>query len=174
MSVRTLLTTGLTLVFLGTAVFAQKGPGTGNGGPGCFWKDMKLTSEQQENLKTLHTEMQETRKKHKDEVMTIRKKITDELLKDNPSTANLDSYSRELGDLHVKITQERYNHLLKVKKILTAEQFKTMLSRFDGGENFGHNKGKMGPGSCCGGNHAGGGCAKGDDTKHCGSKGIAE
>ncbi|MBN1602572.1 MAG: Spy/CpxP family protein refolding chaperone [Chitinispirillaceae bacterium] len=170
MNVRTALTTGLTLVFLGTAAFAQKGPGSG--GPGCFWKDMKLTTQQQENLKTLHDQMQETRKKHKNEVKTVRKKISDELLKDTPSTADLDTYSRELGDIHVRMTQERYNHLLKVKQVLTTEQFKMMISREDCKKHYRH-KGKMGSPNGPDRKHAGG-CHKGGGAKSCGQKGTVE
>lgn len=172
MNVRTALTTGLTLVFLGTAAFAQKGPDNGSPAGECFWKDMKLTTQQQEKLKTLHDQMQETRKKHKNEVKTFRKKISDELLKDTPSTADLDTYSKELGDIHVRMTQERYNHLLKVKQVLTAEQFKMMISSEDCHKHYRH-KGKMGPPNGPGGKHAGG-CNKGGGARSCGSKGIVE
>jgi Spy/CpxP family protein refolding chaperone len=163
MNVRTILISGLTVAFLGASVFAQKESCHEKAGPGCFWSDMKLTAEQQEKLKALHSEMQETRKAHKDEVMAVRKKIADELLKDTPSTETLDNYSKELGDLHAKMTRERYTHLLKVKQILTAEQFKTMLSRedVDGPGGFNHCKMEPGKGDCCKNKPAGGCCPKG-------------
>jgi Spy/CpxP family protein refolding chaperone len=170
MNVRTALTTGLALVFLGTAAFAQKGPD--KDGAGCFWKDMKLTTEQQEKLKALHEQMQETRQKHKNEVKVIRKKISDELLKDTPSTADLDTYSKELGDVHARMTQERYNHLLKVKQVLTTEQFKMMVSHEDYDKHCKH-KGKMGPPNGHGGKHHSG-CPKSGEAKSCGSKGSVE
>ncbi len=165
MNVRTILISGLTIAFMGASVFAQKGTCHEKAGPGCFWSDMKLTADQQEKLKALHAEMMETRKAHKDEVMAVRKKIADELLKDAPSTQVLDNYSQELGALHTKITQERYAHLLKVKQILTADQFKMMLSREDvGGPGGCH--GKMGPGKGgCGNKPAGGCCPKGGPAK---------
>lgn len=167
MNIRTILISGLTIAFLGASVFAQKGSCKDKAGPGCFWSEMKLTTEQQEKLKALHGEMQETRKKHKDEIMTVRKKIADELLKDASSTSILDNYSKELGDLHVKMTQERYEHLLKVKQILTAEQFKAMLSREDAGRPGSCHRGKMGPGrNGCGKNKPGSGCCqKGESAK---------
>jgi Spy/CpxP family protein refolding chaperone len=172
MKTRTLITTGFALFFLGSSVFAQHCPGK-EGGPGCFWKDMNLTTEQQEKLKALHEEMQVTRDKHKDEVMSVRKKISEELLKDAPSTTTLDGYAKELGDLHAKMTRERYDHLLKVKKILTPEQFKTMLSCHGVDENFGH-QGKMGPGKegCEGKHHEG--CTKGESSKSCCPKGKVQ
>lgn len=175
MNVRTILISGLTIAFMGASVFAQKGSCHEKAGPGCFWTDMKLTTEQQEKLKALHGEMMETRKAHKDEVMAVRKKIADELIKDAPSTANLDTYSKELGELHAKMTQERYQHLLKVKQILTAEQFKTMLSREEAGGPGGCH-GKMGPDkSGCSNKPAGGCCPKAGAAKPgCHSQGNVE
>lgn len=166
MNVKTFLISGLAIAFLGVSVFAQKGPCQYKEGPGCFWNDMKLTAEQQEKLKALHGEMQETRKAHIDEVMVVRKKIADELLKDAPSTETLNSYAKELGELHAKMTQERYAHLLKVKQILTAEQFKTMLSREGASGPGGCHNGKMGPGkNGCYNKSAGGCCPKGENAK---------
>ncbi|HEX2960133.1 MAG TPA: periplasmic heavy metal sensor [Chitinispirillaceae bacterium] len=166
MNVRTILISGLTIAFLGASVFAQKGPCHEKAGPGCFWSDMKLTAEQQEKLKTLHSEMQEVKKAHKGEVITIRKKIADELLKDTPSTESLDSYSKELGDLHAKMTRERYTHLLKVKQILTAEQFKAMISRENSDGPGGYHHGRMEPGKNeCIKKHASGCCPKGEAAK---------
>lgn len=177
MNVRTILISGLTIAFLGASVFAQKGTCHEKAGPGCFWSDMKLTAEQQEKLKALHGEMQTTRKAHKDEVMAIRKKIADELLKDAPSTASLDNFSKELGALHAKMTQERYAHLLKVKQILTAEQFKTMLSREDGSGPGGchHDKMGTGKGGCENKPAAGGCCPKAAPAKSgCNHQGNVE
>jgi Spy/CpxP family protein refolding chaperone len=177
MNVRTILISGLTIAFLGASVFAQKESCHEKAGPGCFWSDMKLTTEQQEKLKALHGEMQETRKAHKDEIMAVRKKIADELLKDAPSTTSLDSYAKELGDLHAKMTQERFAHLLKVKQILTAEQFKTMLSREDVDGPGGCHHGKMEPGKegCCKNKPASGCCSKGETAKSgCNHKGNME
>jgi Spy/CpxP family protein refolding chaperone len=167
MNVRTILISGLTIAFMGASVFAQKGSCHEKAGPGCFWTDMNLTAEQQEKLKALHGEMQGTRKAHKDEIMTVRKKIADELLKDAPSTASLDSFAQELGALHAKMTKERYAHLLKVKQILTAEQFKTMLSREEAGGPGECHQGKMEPGKngCENKPATGGCCPKGGAAK---------
>jgi Spy/CpxP family protein refolding chaperone len=172
MKTRTLITTGFALFFLGTSAFAQNCQGK-EGGPGCFWKDMNLTAEQQEKLKALHGEMKVMRDKHKDEVVPVRKKISEELLKDNPSTTTLDGYAKELGDLHAKMTRERYDHLLKVKLILTPEQFKTMLSCHGVDDTFEHH-GKMGPGKegCEGKQHEG--CKKGENSKSCCPKGKVQ
>ncbi len=99
---------------------------------GCLnnmFSELGLTAEQKEKLKTLHSEMGEARKKNFEAVRTIREKTKEELLKGEPSKSALDTYAGELGNLHKEITIARHDHLLKIKQILTAEQFSKIVNK---------------------------------------------
>ncbi|HLV31766.1 MAG TPA: periplasmic heavy metal sensor [Chitinispirillaceae bacterium] len=122
-----------TLVLIPVASFSQAAEKNGNH---RMWCALELNEEQQEKLKTLHNEFEPLKKEHFKEVREIRKKIKDELLKENPSQGDLDRQAQELGNLHTRISQERTNHLLKVKEILTQEQFSKLVSK----EEFSRNR----------------------------------
>lgn len=94
-----------------------------------MWSALGLNEEQQEKLKILHNESEPFKREHFTEIRELRTKIKDELLKENPSQGDLDRYAQELGNIHARISQERTNHLLKVKEILTQEQFSKLVSK---------------------------------------------
>jgi len=104
--------------------------------------ELGLTAEQKEKLNGLHSEMGAARKKNFEAVRTIREKTKEELLKEEPSKSTLDSYAGELGNLHKEISIARHDHLLKVKQILTAEQFSKIVNKeWRGGQKpFNHGK----------------------------------
>jgi Spy/CpxP family protein refolding chaperone len=142
----------LALVLLPFGPVAQPGPRSGEGaGPGKgrpphrMWMELNLTAEQKEQLKALREEMQPIREKHMESVKAVRDKIKAELLKSDPSQNTLYGYAGELGELHKQMTKDRTDHLLKVKKILTPEQFSKLVEReekMDHGKGFGHRGGK--------------------------------
>jgi Spy/CpxP family protein refolding chaperone len=108
--------------------------------------DLNLTEEQQNKLKVLHDEMMQIREKHMDAVKTVRDKMKAELLKKSPSQNTLYGYGGELGELHKQMSKDRTDHLLKVKKVLTAEQFSKLVEKE---ERMGRGGcGAMGPGKC--------------------------
>lgn len=94
-----------------------------------MWNDLKLTEDQNGKLKALHEEMMTVRNKHYAAVKAVRLKIKDELLKDAPSRTVLYDFAGELGELHKQMSKERGDHLLKVKTILTAEQFSKIIDK---------------------------------------------
>lgn len=106
---------------------AQPGPPRDGKRQHRMWEDLNLKEDQKTKLKALHVEMQSVRTKHFEAVKTVRNKIKKELLKDNPSQNVLYGYAGELGELHKQISKDRGDHLLKVKKILTKEQFAKVL-----------------------------------------------
>lgn len=118
----------------------KRGPDSGKERPHRMWKDLNLKDDQKNKLKALHDEMQKVRKKHFETVKKVRAKIKDELLKDSPSQKALYGYAGELGELHKQMTKERSDHLLKVKTVLSKEQFKKLLEheRRMGKGKFGH------------------------------------
>jgi Spy/CpxP family protein refolding chaperone len=131
--------------------FAQPGPGKGMGPgdgerPHRMWEDLNLKEDQKTELKKLHEEMQTVRKKHFEAVKTVRDKIKKELLKNNPSQNVLYGYAGELGELHKQMSKDRGDHLLKVKKILTKEQFTRLLDEKGpmGKGKHGHRRGFKG------------------------------
>jgi len=105
-----------------------QGPGKGER-PHRMWAELNLNDKQKEELKKLHDEMQEVRKKHREAVKTVRDKMKAELLKKESSQNVLYGYAGELGELHKQMTKDRTDHLLKVKKVLTPEQFKKIVEK---------------------------------------------
>jgi Spy/CpxP family protein refolding chaperone len=82
-----------------------------------------LTSQQEAQLKELHTQTAPVRKERMGKIKELRGEIKQELLKDKPSRTALDNYAAQMGNLHKLQNEESIKHLLKVKEILTPEQF---------------------------------------------------
>lgn len=101
---------------------------TANGKHRMFDK-LQLNEKQQNELKSLHDEMMGVRKKHHEAIKAVRDNMKKELLKKEPSQKSLNGYAAELGKLHTTMTKDRTDHLLKVKKILTAEQFSKLVEK---------------------------------------------
>jgi len=109
--------------------------------------DLNLTEEQQNKLKVLHGEMMGLREKHMAAVKTVRDKMKTELLKSAPAQKTLYGYAEELGNLHKQMSKDRTDHLLKVKKVLTPEQFSKLVEKEERMDRGGFG-GPMGPGKC--------------------------
>lgn len=90
---------------------------------------LNLTAEQQKKMKALNNELLEQRNKNVQSIKVIRDKMKVELLKEVTSTSILLGYTAELGDLHKQLNTARVEHLLKVKKLLTPEQFAKILEK---------------------------------------------
>ncbi|MBN1309302.1 MAG: Spy/CpxP family protein refolding chaperone [Chitinispirillaceae bacterium] len=119
-----------TLSAAGPGYEPGEGPGAGNKDrPHRRWADLNLTEEQKGALKTLHQEMRTIREKHMDAVKSVREKIKNELLKSDPSQSTLYGYAGELGELHKQLSRNQGDHFLKIKKVLTPEQFAKLLEK---------------------------------------------
>jgi Spy/CpxP family protein refolding chaperone len=90
-------------------------------------KKLGLTPDQQAKLKDLRTGMASRNKDTWAKIKTIREKEKQELLIPNPSQPTLYGYAKEINDLQGAIAEKRLEHLLKVKEILTPDQFKKLL-----------------------------------------------
>jgi Spy/CpxP family protein refolding chaperone len=90
--------------------------------------ELNLTADQQAKLKTVHEDRMATAKPLFEQMKTIRDKLKTELLKTEPSKQVLDGYASQLGDLHRQLVQNMNEHLLRVKAILTTEQFSKMVN----------------------------------------------
>jgi Spy/CpxP family protein refolding chaperone len=92
-------------------------------------QELGLNTDQKAQLKALHEEMKNSRKDHMEKMKALREKSRDELLKAAPKQATLYEYAKEMGTLHTAMAQKEADHLLKVKAILTPDQFKKLLSK---------------------------------------------
>jgi Spy/CpxP family protein refolding chaperone len=91
--------------------------------------ELKLNDEQKAKLKELHKANREAMKPFFEKMKGVRDKIKAELLKPESSKQALDGFAAQLGDLHKQMALKRNQHLLQVKKVLTPEQFKKLVSR---------------------------------------------
>lgn len=139
----------LSSVLIATGLQAQPRDGEGENRHHRMFADLNLSEKQKGDLKTLHQEMQELRLRHTESVKAVRDKMKTELLKSDASQNVLYGYAGELGELHKQMSKDRSDHLLKVKKVLTPEQFSKLVERED----------RMGP--------DGPGCAKGHGKGQC-------
>ena len=133
---RTVETTILTVLFFATlTVFAESD--TSSAKDTLRFKAMEqhmvqelgLNKDQQVKMKSLHADMKNIRKEHGDRMKVIMDKSKNELLKDSPSRAVLYGLAKEMGDLRTAMAKKEADHLLKLKTILTPEQFKKLLSK---------------------------------------------
>jgi Spy/CpxP family protein refolding chaperone len=97
-----------------------------------MWQKMTeklgLTADQQAKLKDLRVDMRKQNEDTWAKIKTIRDKVKNELLASNPSQPALYGYEKEINDLQGAMAEKRIEHLLKVKELLTPDQFKTLLS----------------------------------------------
>ncbi len=91
------------------------------------WEALDLDEQQKEKLKSLHEDARERRKKHFELIRDVKAKMRDELLKDAPDEKTLSSYADKIGNLRTRATQQEIDHLLKIKGVLDAQQFETLL-----------------------------------------------
>jgi Spy/CpxP family protein refolding chaperone len=119
-------------VVLGLAlspVLAGEGPCSGKGkGEGMHgWAKMGLTDQQKTDLKGLREEAKGLHKTTFEKTKAVRDKIKAEMLKTSPDQNVLNGYADELGQIEKEVNRQRFAHLLKVKAILTPEQFQKLL-----------------------------------------------
>lgn len=104
----------------------HKGEGKAHHG---MFADLDLTTDQKEQLKKLHEEMMVVRQKHFEQIKQVREKIKTELLKPDASQNVLYGYAGEMGELHKQMGKDHGDHLLKVKKVLSPEQFAKLVEK---------------------------------------------
>lgn len=115
-----------------------------------WMSDLGLTQEQQSKLVKIHNDKKEIRGKYRDSIASVHKKIKNELGQPNPSKQALDEYAVALGKLHSEQIQNNNDQMLKIKEILTPEQFSKMMDKGWKGQGkvmHGKHKGKRGPGA---------------------------
>jgi Spy/CpxP family protein refolding chaperone len=91
--------------------------------------ELGLNVDQNAKLKTLHSEMKIAHKEHIEKIKALREKSREELLKPKPDKTVLYGFAGEIGALQKIMAEKEADHLLKIKAILTPEQFDKLLSR---------------------------------------------
>jgi Spy/CpxP family protein refolding chaperone len=91
--------------------------------------DLNLTADQKAKLKTLREEMKPVREKQMEAMKGLRIKMRDELLKSKSDSRILADLAKLAGEAHATMVLKEQEHLIKVKAVLSADQFSKVLSR---------------------------------------------
>ena len=139
MMIRKSASAALAVAFAVMTAAAQPGMGPQGEGPGCeiggkggkgkMIAELGLTEEQQVKLKVLRLDHQKELVQFMPQMKKMREAIRDELKKPAASRGALKKYAAELADLHEQMENLKLDHLLKVKDVLTAEQFSKLVDR---------------------------------------------
>jgi Spy/CpxP family protein refolding chaperone len=92
-------------------------------------KELGLSTQQKSQLKELRETMREAHKDQMQKMKALRDKSKEELLKPVPSKDALYAIAKESGELRRVMAEKEADHLLKVKVVLTPEQFNKLLSK---------------------------------------------
>jgi len=138
----TIAVAALTAALLVPPATAQGGPGGPEGGAGpaaCpqheeqrqhrLEEELNLTPEQKQKLHALRDERKAAREEHIAKMKEVRQKMKEELAKEKPDGKTLMKYATQTADLVEQMTKQRIDHLLKVKQVLSKEQFEKLLSK---------------------------------------------
>jgi Spy/CpxP family protein refolding chaperone len=87
-----------------------------------------LTQAQQDQLKQQRKDMREKMKAGFEASNALREKMKDEFLKAKPDQAVLDGYAEQMVQQHKQMIKNRIANTMKMKQILTQEQFRKVLA----------------------------------------------
>ena len=102
--------------------FGPKGGGFGFPPIGVLVKELKLTSEQKDQLIDLFNQTQKEMIKTRAEMRITMIDLRTEMMKDNPDEKVINNLIDKIGEYTKKLTGIRVSRHLEVKKILTPEQ----------------------------------------------------
>jgi Spy/CpxP family protein refolding chaperone len=94
-----------------------------------IWAELNLTADQKVKLKTMREDAQQSRTAIFDKMKDLRDKSKQELLKEKPSKDVLYGYAKQLAEEQKILAEHMADHMLKLKSILTKEQFEKVLSK---------------------------------------------
>ena len=117
------------LLLLPAVASAQPGHEHGEHKPwkrGEFAKELNLTDEQRNKLKELH-EARQKMKQSGDEMQAKREELGQLLRDKNVGEDEIRKRARELNEQQNKMAAERIENLLKMRRVLSAEQFGKFL-----------------------------------------------
>jgi Spy/CpxP family protein refolding chaperone len=94
-----------------------------------IFAELGITPEQEAKLKEIRSASAPTKKLYLKQIDVVRQKVKVELQKEKPSKAALNKYAAEIGNLHKQMNLASIDRLLKVKAVLTPEQFNRLSER---------------------------------------------
>jgi Spy/CpxP family protein refolding chaperone len=94
-----------------------------------MFAELGLTPEQEAKLKEIRAAAAPAKKLHQQQLEVVRQKIKVELQKEKPSKSALNKYAAEAGSLHKQMNLASIDRLLKIKAVLTPEQFNKLSER---------------------------------------------
>lgn len=127
-------------MLLPASVLSQERQRGGSGGMREKMTQLELTPEQETKLRELHRQNAPARREQNRKINEVREKINAELIKDKPSIRVLDDYAAQMGNLHRQMNVFSIDHMLKVKAILTPEQFKMFTEMAPMGDPSAHSR----------------------------------
>jgi Spy/CpxP family protein refolding chaperone len=92
-----------------------------------IWSGINLNEHQKQQIDSLRNDLRTTEKQNFNQIKSVRKEIADELLKSSPDSNVLQSYARQLGEIHTKMADDWITHLQSVKGVLSSEQFSKLI-----------------------------------------------
>jgi len=116
------------LLLSGTMVFAQ--PGFGRGVGRMAWdQDLKLTTEQQEQITKLRTQFQTQAIDLRADLQKLRLELQEQMRTDRPNKKAIDVTLDKINAKQGAMQKQRVNHHLDVLTVLTPEQREIFDSR---------------------------------------------
>ena len=99
---------------------------------------LNLSPQQEAQIKELHKGNRQRAKELRQALREKRKALEEELNKPNSDLAKIKALTAELKDMEGRVTEERVNGVLKMKEILTPEQylaFSNAVKKMHNGDN---------------------------------------
>ena len=94
-----------------------------------MFRDLDLTEEQRERLRTRREEKEETYQQAREQLKSLRAALGDELDKPEADQGKTDELVRQITSLQQQMLTERVDSILEMKEILTPEQFEKMAQK---------------------------------------------
>jgi Spy/CpxP family protein refolding chaperone len=94
-----------------------------------WWAQLNLNDDQKAKLKELRAGAKDFRKANFEKMKSLLDKSKEELLKPAPNKTVLYGFAKEMGELHKAMAEHMAEHMLKVKAILSKEQFQKFMNR---------------------------------------------
>lgn len=142
--------TALVLISCLTVLPAQASRGKAEERGVRMTQELNLSQEQQDQMKALRTKSKDAHKAEREEFRTKKNELNDLLKASSVDKKAIDTKIKEISALTEEKMQNRVEHLLKVKEILTPEQFEKFLQMKEERmkQHRGKGKGHGGQGKC--------------------------
>ena len=113
---------GVLIMCLPLMAFAQPMAGPHPMMQGKMHEGLNLTDEQQTQIETLRLDHQKQMMTLNDQLRSLRTQMNLLITKDNPSTSDIKKLSGQIGQISEQIAQEKADHKIAVRNLLTTEQ----------------------------------------------------